>query len=59
MWQAHPLFKHFGGGRVTPKLPSSFLLDVKNPDGTPLGPAELVVLVQQLSRSKFAGLALS
>ena len=52
----HPLFKHCAGGAKI-ALPSSFVLDIKNPDGTSLKPAELVGIVQQLNRNKFAGVS--
>ena len=54
--QNHPLFKHCAGGAKI-ALPSSFVLDIKNPDGTSLKPTELVGIVQQLNRSKFAGVS--
>ena len=52
----HPFLKHIPGSSQNSELPSAFLLDVKNPDGSNLSPAELVRMVKQLKRSHFDGM---
>ena len=45
----HPFLKHIASpAQDKSELPSAFLLDVKNPDGSPLSPRELVHMVKQL-----------
>mmetsp|Transcript_2105 Transcript_2105/g.6296 ORF Transcript_2105/g.6296 Transcript_2105/m.6296 type:complete len:484 (+) Transcript_2105:46-1497(+) len=54
----HPFLKHIASpAQDKSELPSAFLLDVKNPDGSPLSPRELVHMVKQLKRSHFEGMS--
>lgn len=49
----HPLFSKCikSAGASLDVLPSEFLLDIKNPDGTPLSNKELMAMVKQLQRT--------
>ena len=50
----HPLFKHIAKGKQPEVLTSSYLLDVKNPDGSALTPEELLGIVKQLRTTHLA-----
>ena len=53
----HPFLKHLNKNLGDKgELPSAFLLDVKNPDGSALSPTELVRMVKQLKKSHFDGM---
>ncbi|KAL1496483.1 hypothetical protein AB1Y20_016437 [Prymnesium parvum] len=53
----HPFLKRFRVGAASGELPSAFLLDVKNADGSPLHPSELLRMVKQLKAAPFDGMS--